>query len=122
MLEIKKKLSISNQENIHVMIYHRQRTIFTDSRYCTRPIVINSLTGLVNTLITIYTGGSWSVTARAAVIVMSSLILVCGSAVLFFEWQFSLVKRMWDEEKEIRAKEKENQIISRANEHMRRCQ
>jgi hypothetical protein len=52
------------------------------------------------------------VTARAAVIVMSSLILVCGLAVLFFEWQFSLVKRMWDEEKKIRAKQKENEIIS----------
>lgn len=51
-------------------------------------------------------------TARAAVIVTSSLTLVCGSAVLFFEWQFSLVKRLWDEEKEKRAKRNENQSIS----------
>lgn len=64
-----------------------------------RPILVNSATGFINTLINVYTahGGSWSVTAIVTASVTGSLALISGLLFLIYNgWLFKRLEKAFD--------------------------
>jgi hypothetical protein len=66
-----------------------------------RPVLINSATGLFNTLINVYTarGRSWSVTATVTAAVTGTFAFISSALFLVYNnWLFSRLERAFDAE------------------------
>jgi hypothetical protein len=66
-----------------------------------RPVLINSATGLLNTLINVYTarGRLWSVTATVTAAVTGTFAFISGTLFLVYNnWLFNRLERAFDAE------------------------
>jgi hypothetical protein len=74
-------------------------SIIAHLRQYGRPILINSVTGLINTLINMYTAqeGTWSVLATVTTTVIDSTTII--TVILFLVYYIELLGKIWHEHK-----------------------